>query len=133
LEEYSTFNQGKCSAFSVERTRGIQEVPIKSQSRSRRKLSKLKHDRINQRKSFTPLRTIPHTFQNMFVTNNQVHNPWAQLLWQVTLWIVGFCLSHLHQHLCHMSNNIQDNFRSSNSFLRKTHHSETQGNNLRAK
>jgi hypothetical protein len=61
LEEDSTFNQGKCSAFFVKRTRGTQQEPVKSQSRSRRKSPKLKHDRINQSKSFTPLRTIPHT------------------------------------------------------------------------
>jgi hypothetical protein len=59
LEEDSTFNQGKCYAFSLEKTRGIQQEPVKSQSRSRRKSPKLKHDRINQRRSFTLLRTIP--------------------------------------------------------------------------
>jgi hypothetical protein len=75
LEEDSTFNQGKCSAFSVESTRGIQLEPVKSQSRSGRKLPKLKHEIINQSRSFTPLRTIPHTIQNMFATNSQVHNP----------------------------------------------------------
>jgi hypothetical protein len=111
--------------------KGLQHDPVKSQSRSRRKSPKLKHDIVNQSRSFTPLRIIPHTFHNRFATNSQVHNPRAQLLWQVTLRLDGFCLSRLHQHLHHMSNNIQDNFRSSSNSLRKTHCSETQGNNLR--
>jgi hypothetical protein len=30
LEEDSTFNQEKCSAFFMERTRGIKQEPVKS-------------------------------------------------------------------------------------------------------
>jgi hypothetical protein len=69
LEEDSTFNKGKCSAFSMERTRGIQQEPFKSQSRRRRKSPKLKYDIINQSTSFTPLRTIPYIPE--YVRNQQ--------------------------------------------------------------
>jgi long-subunit acyl-CoA synthetase (AMP-forming) len=62
LEEDSTLNQGKLTAFSMERIRGIKQEPAKSQSRNRRKLPKLKHDRIRQSRSSTPPHTIPHTF-----------------------------------------------------------------------
>jgi hypothetical protein len=48
-------------------------------------------------------------------TNSQVYNPQAQLLRQVTLRLDGPCPKHLHKHLRHMSNNIQDNSRSSRS------------------
>jgi hypothetical protein len=102
LEEDSTLNRGKCSTISVERTRGIQQELVKSQSRNRGKLSKLKHARITQSWSSTP----HHTFQSMFVINSQVHNPRLQLLRQVPLRFDGSCPNHLRKHLLHMSNNI---------------------------
>jgi hypothetical protein len=107
LEGDSTYNQANYSAYFVERTRGIQQEPVKSQFKNRRKSLKLKHDRISQSRSSTPSHTFLHTSQSMFAINSQVHNPQLQLLRQVTIQIDGSCLNRSRKHhLCHMISNI---------------------------
>jgi hypothetical protein len=62
-------SQEDYSAYSLERTRGAQQEPAKLQFKSKRKLPKLNQDRISRTKSFTLLRIILHTSQNMSPTN----------------------------------------------------------------
>jgi hypothetical protein len=97
-EEDSIINQGNYSTFSVDSTRSIQQEPVKSRYRNRRKSPKLKHNRISRGRSSTPPHTILHTFKSMFATNSQVHNHQLQLLQQVTLHLDGSCLSRSHKH-----------------------------------
>jgi hypothetical protein len=57
-------NRGSCTAFSVARTRAIEQGCARSQSRSKRKLLKRRRGRVSQNKSSILLRATLHTSQN---------------------------------------------------------------------
>jgi hypothetical protein len=85
-------NRESCTAFFVARTRATQQGHAKSQFRSRRKLPKLRCDRVSRSKSSTLLRVTPHTSQSTWPINN----PRLLLLWQAILELHG--LSYHHHH-----------------------------------
>jgi hypothetical protein len=64
VEEGLATNPESYTGFFVARTKATQQGHVKSQIRSRRKLLKLKHDRVSRSKSFTLLRVTLHTSQN---------------------------------------------------------------------
>jgi hypothetical protein len=57
-------NPGNCFVSSAEKIRGITQGRAKSRSRSRKKLPKLKHDKINRSRSCIPLRATLPTSQS---------------------------------------------------------------------
>jgi hypothetical protein len=63
-------NPKSCTAFFVARTRATQQGHAMLPFRSRRKLVKLKRDRVSRSKSFTLLRAILLMSQSMWVTNS---------------------------------------------------------------
>jgi hypothetical protein len=65
VEEGSVIHPGNCTASFVARTRATQPGHARSQSRSKRKLLKPRHDRISRSKSSILLRATLHTSQNM--------------------------------------------------------------------
>ena len=71
LEGDTTLNREDCSAYFVEKIRGTQQEPTKSQFKSRRKLPKLRQDIINRSRSSILLRIILHTSQSMSTNNSQ--------------------------------------------------------------
>jgi hypothetical protein len=56
--------QKSCTVFFVARTRATQQGHARSQFRSRRRLPKLRRDRVSRSKSSTLLRVTLHTSQN---------------------------------------------------------------------
>jgi hypothetical protein len=59
-EEDLVIRPGNCFVYSAEKIRGITQGRAKSRSRSRKKLPKLKHDRMSRSKSCIPLcATLP--------------------------------------------------------------------------
>jgi hypothetical protein len=60
-EEDLEISLGNCFIYSTEKIRGITQGRVKSRSRSRKKLLKLKHDRISRSRSCIPLRATPPT------------------------------------------------------------------------
>jgi hypothetical protein len=61
VEEGSTINPGSCSAFSAVRTRVTQQGRARSQSKSKRKLMKLRRGRISRSMSSILLCATLHT------------------------------------------------------------------------
>jgi hypothetical protein len=80
------------TAFFVARTRATQQGHARSQFRSRRKLPKLRRDRVSRSKSSTLLRVTPHTSQNMWPINN----PRLLLLQQAILELHSPSYHHHH-------------------------------------
>jgi hypothetical protein len=64
VEEGLAINPESCTVFFVARTRATQQEHARSQFRSKRKLMKLRRDRVSRSKSSTLLHVIPHTSQN---------------------------------------------------------------------
>jgi hypothetical protein len=64
VEDDLAINPERCTVFFVARTRATQQEHARLQFRSRRKLPKLRRDRVSRSKSSTLLRVIPHTSQN---------------------------------------------------------------------
>jgi hypothetical protein len=64
VEDDLAINLESCTAFFVARTRATQQEHARLQFRSRRKLPKLRRDRVSRSKSSTLLRVISHTSQN---------------------------------------------------------------------
>jgi hypothetical protein len=103
----TTLSRENYSAYSMERIRGTQQEPAKSQFKSRRKLPKPKQDIITRIRSFILLRIIIHTSQNMSTTNSQSSSLQLQLLQKATLWLDGSCLHHPREHqICHITSSI---------------------------
>jgi hypothetical protein len=70
VEDDLAINPESCIVFFVARTRATQQEHARLQFRSRRKLPKLRRDRVSRSKSSTLLRVIPHTSQNTYAINN---------------------------------------------------------------
>jgi hypothetical protein len=92
-EEDLGISPGRSTAYSVVRTRAILQECAKSPSKSRRRLQKLKLDRVSRSRSCTLLRATLPTYQNTWVII-------LQLLWLrlVRHTLPGHSL-HLHHHL----------------------------------
>jgi hypothetical protein len=64
-EEGMVISPGNCSTYSLARTRDTQRGHAKSRSKSKRKLLKLRHDRVSQSRSCTLLRATRYISRNM--------------------------------------------------------------------
>ena len=66
-EEDMGISQGRSTAYFVVKTRAILQECAKSPSKSRRKSQKPKLGKVNRSRSYTLLRVIHPTYQNMWV------------------------------------------------------------------
>jgi hypothetical protein len=66
-EEDMGTSPGRSIAYFMEKTRAIIQERAKSPSKSKRRLQKLKPDKVNRSRSCTLLRVIHPTYQNMWV------------------------------------------------------------------
>jgi hypothetical protein len=66
-EEYMGTCPGRSTAYFVVKTRATIQERVKSPSKSKRRLQKPKPDKVNRSKSYTLLRVIHPTYQNMWV------------------------------------------------------------------
>jgi hypothetical protein len=119
-EGYTTLIQEGYFAYFAEKIKDTQQEPARLQFKSRRKLLKLRQDRISRSRSSILLHIILHTSQNMYVINNQSNSLQLQLLQQAILWLDGPYLNHPHQlQLRHIINSTKGSFRISHNAVQE--------------